>query len=216
MTVLVLVAASGLAREVIAVEQPLGRYDEIVLVDDDAARWGTVVDGATVIGPVEIAAETGDHDIVVCAGSGSARRRLVARLATMGVSSSRYARIVHPSVALPERCAIGPGSVLLAGVVLTADVYIHRHVVVMPHVTLTHDDVVGDYATLCAGVSLGGEVTVGEAAYVGMNSSIRQRVHVGADSTLGMGAVLLRDLPPGETWAGVPAANLNARQEVML
>lgn len=215
MTLLVVVAASGLAREVIAVEEQAGRYDDIIVVDDDPQRWGATVGGARVVGPVEVAAEPGDHDIVVCAGSGIVRRRIVRRLREMGIGATRYARVIHPSVALPSRCVVGAGSILLAGVVLTTDVYLHQHVVVMPHVTLTHDDVVGDYATLCAGVSLGGEVTVGEAAYLGMNSSVRQRLQVGAESTLGMGAALLRDLPPGETWAGVPATTIHARQELV-
>lgn len=215
MSLLVLVAAGGLAREVLAVEEQLGRYDDVALVDDEPTRWGTTVDGATVIGPVELAAEPGDHEIVVCAGSGLARRRIVARLGAMGVRPSRYARVIHPSVALPSRCEIGAGSILLAGVVLTTAVYLHRHVVVMPNVTLTHDDVVHDYATLCAGASLGGGVSVGEAAYVGMNASVRQQLHLGAESTLGMGAVLLRDLPPGETWAGIPATTIQERQELV-
>lgn len=216
MTSLVVVAASGLAREVLAVEEQLGRYDEVAIVDDNRQLWGRTVGGATVIGPVEVAAEPGNHDIVVCAGSGVVRRGLVRRLAAMGISSSRYARVIHPSVVLPVRCAIGAGAILLGGVVLTTDVSLHRHVVAMPQVTLTHDDVVHDFATLCAGVSLGGEVTVGEAAYLGMNSSVRQGLQVGAESTLGMGAALLRDLPPGETWVGVPARTIRDRQELAL
>ena len=218
MTTLVLVAASGLAGEVAAAAA--AGYDEIVAVDDDRDRWGEVigsvdgVGGVKVVGPVEVVADCG-ADLVVCAGAGATRRRLVQRLSGYGVVPERYATIVHPSASVPVGCELGAGTVLLAGVVLTAGVRVGSHVVAMPNAVLTHDDIVGDYATLCAGVTLGGEVVIGEAAYLGMSSSVRQRTTVGADSVLGMGAVLLGDLPAGETWAGVPARRLNSRQELI-
>ncbi|MEI7057909.1 NeuD/PglB/VioB family sugar acetyltransferase [Nocardioides sp. CCNWLW239] len=204
MTTLVLVAASGLAAEVAAAASG---YDQIVAVDDDRERWGTVVGGAKVIGPVELVSDCG-ADLVVCAGSGRVRRRLVERLLDHRVAPERFATVVHPDASVADGCEVGPGSVLLAGARLTAQVTVGQHVVVMPNVVLTHDDIVEDFATVCAGVALGGEVVVGEAAYLGMNSSVRQRLTVGAGAVLGMGAVLLEDLPAGETWAGVPARPL--------
>lgn len=201
MTTLVLVAASGLAGEVAAATTG---YDQIVAVDDDRERWGTVVGGAEVIGPVELVSDCG-ADVVVCAGSGRVRRRLIGRLLDDGVTPDRFATVIHPDASVAHGCEVGPGSILLAGVRLTSQVSVGQHVVAMPNAVLTHDDVVGDFATLCAGVALGGEVVVAEAAYLGMNSSVRQRLAVGADAVLGMGAVLLEDLPAGETWAGVPA-----------
>lgn len=215
MSALVLIAASGLAREVIALERALGRYDDLFLLDDDPALQGTVVDGVPVIGPVALAAEEFDGELLICAGSGRARRHIAHRLSAMGVRSTAFGRVVHPNVEIPQGCSVGAGSILLSSVVMTTAVHLHRHVVVMPHVTLTHDDVVSDYATLCAGVSLGGRVTVDEAAYLGMNSSVRQDVRVGVDGVLGMGAVLLEDLPAGETWAGVPARTLAVRQHAL-
>ena len=208
MSVLLLLAASGLAREVIAVERQGGHYDEIFLLDDDPALQGTAVDGVAVVGPIALAADGFDGDLLICAGSGQARRSIAHRLAAMGVGSRAFARVIHPSVEVPPGCTVGPGCIVLGSVVMTTAVHLHRHVVVMPNVTLTHDDVVSDYATLCAGVSLGGRVTVEEGAYLGMNASVRQDVTVGFDSVLGMGAVLLNDLPAGETWGGVPARSL--------
>ncbi|WP_447646071.1 DapH/DapD/GlmU-related protein [Nocardioides zeae] len=144
----------------------------------------------------------------MCAGSGAARQHVVERLALLGVDPQRYVRVVDPGVRWAP-WAVGPGSVVLAGTTLTADVEVDDHVVLMPHVTLTHDVVVESFATLCAGVSLGGGVRVGAGAVIGMNASVREGVRVGADAVLGMGSVLLEDLPPGQTWAGVPARPLH-------
>jgi sugar O-acyltransferase (sialic acid O-acetyltransferase NeuD family) len=205
MTELVLVAASGLAREVLAVERALGRYTGFLFLDDDPHTWGSRISGAPVVGGLDRLRELTDHDVVVCAGRGEGRRALVERVRALGVSDERFARVRHTSVDVPEGCPVGVGSILLAQVAITGDVSVGRHVVAMPHATLTHDVDVADFATLCAGVSLGGGVRVGEAAYLGMNAAVRERVSVGAGAMLGMGAVLLRDLPDHETWVGVPA-----------
>ncbi|QHC58459.1 NeuD/PglB/VioB family sugar acetyltransferase [Rathayibacter sp. VKM Ac-2760] len=203
---LILVGASGLARETLALLAAGGGHRAIAVVDDGAARWGTELSGVPVIGGLDAIAEHPRAEIAVCVGHGSGRARIVDRLRAAGVPDSRYARLVHSSIHVPDDCRIGAGSILLAGVVLTADVAIGRHVVAMPNVTLTHGDRIGSFATLCAGVTLGGGVRVGEEAYLGMGASVRERSRIGRRATLGMGAVLLRDQPAGETWVGVPAS----------
>lgn len=204
---IVLVAAGGLGREVLALLRAAGE-DVAGFLDDSPALRGASVDGAPVLGGVEHIAALPEARVLVCAGQGSVREALVARLAEHGVGEERWARAVHRGVETPAGCVVGPGSILLAGVALTASVSVGAHVVVMPQATLTHDVAVEDFATLCAGVSLGGGVVVGRAAYLGMNASVRQGLRVGAGATLGMGAALLSDLPDGQTWVGVPARAL--------
>jgi sugar O-acyltransferase (sialic acid O-acetyltransferase NeuD family) len=201
---LLLVAASGLAREVLAVCEASGR-SVVGVLDDDAAKVGTALGTTTVLGSLDRVRHHPHAELLLCAGKGSVRRDLAVRLAALGVGDDRYATIVDPSVRLPRSCSLGVGSILLGGVVLTADVRVGRHVVCMPHVTLTHDDDLADYVTLTTGVSLGGGVTVGEAAYIGMNASVREQRTVGAACVLGMGAVLVSDQPDGTVYAGVPA-----------
>ncbi|WP_101523656.1 acetyltransferase [Nocardioides houyundeii] len=214
MTGLLVVAASGLAREVLAVERQLRRYPRIAVLDDDPALWGTKLGGHPVVGGLDLVAEYADHDVLVCAGRGQVRHALVERLAEHGVGQERYATCIHPQVLVPEGCQVGAGSVVLGGVVMTADVRLGAHVVVMPHVTLTHDDVVAEFATLCAGVRLGGGVLVGPMAYLGMSSSVREGLSVGPGAVLGMGAALIRHLPAGETWVGIPARRSSTAVEV--
>lgn len=205
MSGVVLVGASGLAREALAVERAVARFRMIRVVDENAALWGSELDGAPVVGGLEEVNRYEDSEIVVCAEEGPVRRRLLSRLRRMGVSDDRYTRVIHPSVDIPNGCTVGDGSILLAHVVLTVDVAVGRHVVVMPNATLTHDVVVEDFATVGAGVSLGGGVRVGSGADLGMNSSVLAGVTVGEDATLEMGSVLLSDLPAWATACGVPA-----------
>jgi len=202
---LVLVAASGLAREALQTIRAGDAYEVIGFVDDNPALWGEVIDDVKVLGGLEVVHDLADTAVLLCAGTGIARTSLASRL---GLQDGRYATVVPPNVLVPPSCAVGAGSVLFAGCVLTTTVSLGRHVVAMPNVVLTHDDVIDDFATLCAGVALGGSVQVGSRAYVGMNASVRQRRRVGADAVIGMGAVVLNDIPDGETWVGVPAERL--------
>jgi len=205
----VLVAAGGLAREVLSSLRATGDREPMGFLDDNVSLHGQSIDGLPVLGPPEWAG-TLAADVILCAGRGAARRALAERLARAGMGARHYATHVAAGVSVGSGCQIGAGSVLLAGSVLTADVSLGHHVVLMPQVVLTHDDVVGDFATFAAGVCLGGGVRVGRGAYLGMRSSVREGLRVGDDAVLGMGAVAVRSLPAGAVWAGVPARPLVA------
>ena len=204
---LLLLGASGLAREAATA---LSGHRVVGVLDDDQALRGHRVGGVLILGGLDHAADL-DTELLICVGTGAARQAIAERLEAIGVGIERYATVIHPSVDVPAGCRIGRGSLLLAGVVLTADVTIGRHVVVMPNCTLTHDDVIDDYATLAAGVSLGGGVHVGKASYLGMNSAVRQHVAIGGGAIVGMSAAVVNDVPPGQIWVGVPAAPMMER-----
>ena len=205
---LILVAASGLAREVLSMLDRLPQFSVVGILDDEPSLDGTSVRGVPILGPLDAVAGYPEAHLLLCAGRGAARRHISERLAALGVDDGRYATVTDPSATVSRTCSIGAGSILLAQSALTADVRLGRHVVVMPNATLTHDNVLEDFATVGAGVCLGGSVTIGAAAYVGMNASVRERVMVGPDSTIGMGACVLNDIPAGEVWGGVPARSL--------
>ena len=201
---LLLIAASGLAREVLPVVQESGRV-VLGFLDDRHVELPRTIGGAPMLGGIDDIPLYPDAQVLVCVGSGVYRERVVARLDALGVDAERYATIVDPSVRNPGACPVGVGSILLAGVVITADAVIGAHVVAMPHVTITHDCLIDDFATLSAGVALGGGVRIGRGAYLGMNCSVRQGVSIAPRATVGMGAVVLRDIHQPGTWVGVPA-----------
>jgi sugar O-acyltransferase (sialic acid O-acetyltransferase NeuD family) len=207
---LVLVAASGLARETADAVAALDEYVVAGYLDDNAELRGHRYSGVEVLGPLDHIVDYPDASVVICAGKGSARQAIAARLESAGVTAERYATVVHPSVVVPGSCQVGAGSVVLAGSVLTSTITLGRHTVLMPHVTLTHDDEVADFATLCAGVTVGGSVTIGVRSYIGMQASIRERCRIGTDAIVGMGAVVLNDVPDAAVWVGNPARPLRS------
>jgi len=203
---LLLVGASGLAREVIAA----GITGVVGILDDDAELHDTEIAGIPVLGSIVDAVDRSES-LLVCVGPSQSRRNVVRRFRKFGVDEERYATYVARSARIGRSSDVGPGSIVLDGVVVTADAALGRHVVAMPNCTITHDDVLEDFVTLAAGVSLGGTVRIGEAAYIGMNASVRQGLTIGSESTVGMGAVVLNDVPAEATWAGVPAREIGAR-----
>lgn len=209
MTPLVIAGSGGLAREaaevVHAINASRRTWDLIGFLDDDPARVGTLVDALPVVGPIDVRGDRTCASVLVATGSPrdfGSRRRIVERL---GLPARRYATIVHPAAHLALSVDIGIGSLLLAGVVATARASIGAHVAVMPHVVLTHDDVIGDYATIAAGARIAGGVVVEPGAYLGAGCLIRENLVIGAGAMVAMGAVVTHDVPAGELWVGVPA-----------
>ena len=206
---LLLVGAGGFAREaasaVLAVNATGPVWNLLGFLDDSPGLQGTRVSGVPVVGPIDAVADHPDAAVVLCTGRPDnyvSRRKIARRL---GLPDDRYATIIHPTSTVGAGCTVGPGSVLLAHVDLTADVSIGRHVAVMPQVVLTHNSAVEDFATLGAGVRVGGGATVGSGAYVGSGACLRERITVGQLAMVGMGSLVTGDVPAERLWFGAPA-----------
>jgi sugar O-acyltransferase (sialic acid O-acetyltransferase NeuD family) len=211
---LLIAGAGGFARETASAVAALNRvtptFRLLGLLDDDPALHGTRRAGTTVLGGLSMVDKYPDASVVVCLGNPrdfGVRARVVARL---GLAPHRYATIVHPSASVGLGCALGPGTVVLAQSVLTADVTVGGPVAGMPHCVLTHDDVAEQYTTLASGVRLGGGVRLGEACYIGAGALVRDGVTVGPGALVGMGSVVVHDVPADEVWVGSPARRLRA------
>jgi sugar O-acyltransferase (sialic acid O-acetyltransferase NeuD family) len=211
---LVVVGAGGLGRETVETVRAMSAVGALWrlpgFLDDDAALLGRCAEDVPVLGGIGELKHLPNTSVVVCTGRPDnylSRPRIIKML---GLPAERYATILHPTAAVSASSRIGPGSVLLAHAVLTAAVGIGSHVAVMPHVTLTHDDIVEDFATLASGVRLGGGVHIGQCAYLGAGALVREGRAVGVCALIGMGSVVLRDVPACEVWAGIPARYLRS------
>ena len=209
---LLVIGAGGFGRETLeavrACNQVRPTWDVVGFLDDDPALQQRHVDGVPVVGRVDDLTRHPSAAAVVTIGNPSnftsaAADRRPARVATRALGHRGA-----PGGVDPPSADVGPGTVVLAGVVATTGVEIGSHVAVMPSVVLTHDDVVGDFATLGSGARLAGDVTVGEGAYIGAGALVREHCRIGSWALVGMGAGVTGDVPGGEVWAGLPARRL--------
>lgn len=122
--------------------------------------------------------------------------------------NASFISFVHPSVLIGERVRLGRGVVLCPGVILTCDISLGDFVTVNLNTTIGHDVEVGEWATVSSHCDLTGHVKVGPGAFIGSKASVIPSRKIGAGAIVGAGAVVFRDVPPGATVIGNPAATL--------
>ena len=79
---------------------------------------------------------------------------------------------------------------------------------------INHDNVIDDRVIITSNVSLAGFVHVESDCYLGQACTVRQHVTIGRGSQIGMGCVVLKDVPPHSVMVGNPARQLTGRPRV--
>lgn len=157
-----------------------------------APRVGTVAEGmaahpqAAVIGGVS---------------DGRIRSQLVGR-------RTAAAPLIHPMADVGPDVVLGGGTVVCSHANLTTHITVGAHVHISRGAAIGHDAVLEDYVSIMPLAAVSGNVRLGARVFVGTGAVIRQGVTVGDDAVIGMGAVVLRDVPAGVTVVGAPARAL--------
>ena len=200
---IVVIGAGGHAKAIAGAllasgESPAG----LLMLDDDEAKWGTMVLGIRVSGPISELAATRGRRAVLGIGDNGLRKRLAALLQVEWIT------LVHPRAWVDPSVQLGPGTVIAAGATIQPDTVIGAHAIINTGACVDHDCAIGDFVHLAPGVHLAGAVTVKEGATLGTGANVIVGVTVGAWTRVGAGAAVVRDLPDGVTAVGVPARPL--------
>ena len=126
-----------------------------------------------------------------------------------------FVALVHARTEMSKWIAMGEGTVICAGNILTTNITLGKHVQINLDCTIGHDVIMGDYATLAPGVHVSGCVHVGKRAYIGTGAVISNGTQdnplvIGDDVIVGAGACVTKSISYG-TWGGVPACLLQKR-----
>ena len=148
----------------------------------------------------------------VCAiGDNALRKKVVEALL---LEKRHWATLIHPEASVAETAFIGSGSVVLRNAVIQPNVRVGNHVIINTGVILEHDSNIGDYSHIAPGVVSGGGIKTGVESFIGLGSRIRDHITISDKVTVGIGSVVVSDIPEGQTVVGVPAKPLARKDSV--
>jgi sugar O-acyltransferase (sialic acid O-acetyltransferase NeuD family) len=125
-------------------------------------------------------------------------------------SGHAAAILIHPRAEASQWLRIGEGTIICAGVMITVNVAIGKHVHINLGCTIGHDVEIGDYSTLSPGVNVSGNVKIGSGVFIGTGASIingtcDQPLMIGNNAVIAAGACVTKSVAPDSMVAGVPA-----------
>jgi sugar O-acyltransferase (sialic acid O-acetyltransferase NeuD family) len=205
---LLILGAGGASREIAGAVEDINRHREawnlLGFLDDDPAKLGRTISGVPVLGPISWAPRYSAQFVIGIAAerNRSVRQQVVERL---GVARDRFATVVHPSASVSRHAQIGCGSAILHNVVITPDATVGDHVIIEYGAMIGHDSLIADFATVGPGAIVSGSVRLDQSIFLGAGSMIRDGLTVGEGALVGMGAVVVRDVPSRAVVVGNPA-----------
>ena len=201
--------------------KPSSEIHATAVVDKKAVIGKNVSIGAhTYIGPeVRIGDDTAVHQNVVISGKvGIGKRCVIKANSTIGSEGFSFIFDKNHLEHFPQIGGIVIGDDVWIGANSTVeraaldDTVIEEGVKVDDLVQIGHNARIGRFSQITAGAVICGRVVLGERCWVAPKACIDNAVVVGKNSLIGMGAVVLKDVPEGMVVAGVPAKVLRKNE----
>jgi acetyltransferase EpsM len=127
------------------------------------------------------------------------------RLVDLEIPQQKFATIIHPTAVVSRFSQIGRGVMIQPFVSIGPNVQLGDHIQVYAQAFIGHNSRLADYAYVANNACVGAAVHLCEGAYLGTNSSTLENVTLGKWSLVGMGSVVIHDVPGFAKVVGNPA-----------
>lgn len=134
-------------------------------------------------------------------------------LISLGIPREKFTNLIHPEARIPTGfCLLGKGIIAAPNAQVSTDVIIADNCFLLGNCFIGHDSLIQQYVSVTNNVSIGAEVRIGRGSHIGSNSTIREKVRIGDFSLVGMGSVVLNDVPSRAIVVGTPAKQIGTTE----
>ena len=142
---------------------------------------------------------------VLAIGDNAARHKIASHL----IEANRPLQTVcHPSAVISSHSTVGIGTVVGPNAVINSGTTIGSACIVNSCACVEHDCTLGDAVHIGPAAALCGWCTIGDRTFVGGRAVLRDRISVGSDVVVGLGSVVVSNVPNSITVAGCPARRM--------
>lgn len=180
------------------------KWSEIIFVDDFKPFDGAVVNGHLAM-PFDAVLNKYPSDgveYVVGVGEPANREALYQKLVK---EECRFAKLIHPSVYVPDTTSIGEGCVICQFSIVDCNAHISDNVYMSTLASIGHDSQIGRSCFIASGSKVAGNCKVGSEVYVGQNAAIKEGLTVGDNVIVSQAAAVFRDIEEELIVVGNPA-----------
>lgn len=136
------------------------------------------------------------------------------RMKQLGIPENKFINLIHPTAIVPKGyCKIGHGVMFAPLSQLSPDTTVSNNCILLPNSFLGHNSFMDEFSSIATNSVVGAHVHIGKGVHIGSNATIREKVKIGDFSFVGMGAVVLEDVPDYSIVVGNPAKILRVGKQ---
>lgn len=123
---------------------------------------------------------------------------------TLPLEQKQFTRLIHPSSVVSRSATLGFGVQIESLTTVSACTTLGFGVNIKRNSSVGHHCVLDDFVTLNPGVTLSSFVHVGKGTRIGTGTSVRDHISIGENCMIGMGSVVVKDIPAHSIAYGNP------------
>lgn len=212
--VLAIYGCGGLGREVLELSKQINtlkdQWDNTVFIYDYGDITEVMNTNVYSLDQLISTYNKDDIEVIIAVGDPYDRAMLYEKIKK---AKFNVATLIHPTVHIPDSAEISEGVIIGQYALISVNVRIGANSLIQNTCSIGHDSEIGSNCVLSAFSSIAGKCTVGSNTYISMNVPVKECISIGSGSIIGMGSVVLRDIPDNVVALGNPARPMKNNDE---